>query len=149
MENEDYLTIYQIATEIDLSLAKTKKVLKEYIAYIPFKKDGRSTIYPLSSLKLILKISKLIIKYKNNEKVTEVLKKDGFEIINKVPEKIDNKPLPLLKRVQNIEKELTNNPTKNSSSNDILKELKSIKLQLEELKKVKKEVERLKTLIEG
>ncbi|MCO4782969.1 MAG: hypothetical protein KC646_11655 [Candidatus Cloacimonetes bacterium] len=149
MDSQDFLTIYQIATELDLSLSKTRKLLKEYAEYIPFKKEGRSVAYPLEGLKIIKKISKLTQKYKGPEKVLESLKKDGIEIINPIQPKVSNKPLPLLKRVQNLEKHLQNQPAKQSSNSDLLKELKTIRLQLDEIKKVKKEVERLKTLIEG
>lgn len=149
MENQDSLTIYQIATELDLSLPKTRKILKEYAAYIPFKKEGRSIAYPLDGLKIVKKIGKLVQKYKSDEKILEHLKKDGIEIINEIKPKSSNKPLPLLKRVQNLEKHLQDKPTKEGSNSDLLKELKTIRVQLDELKKVKKEVERLKTLIEG
>lgn len=149
MESQDLLTIYQIATELDLSVPKTRKILKEYAAYIPFKKEGRSVSYPLDGLKIIKKINKLIIKYKSADKILEVLEKDGIEIINEIAPKVSNKPLPLLKRVQNLEKHLQNQPNKAESSTDLLKELKSIRTQLDDLKKIKKEVERLKTLIEG
>ncbi|MCJ8344771.1 hypothetical protein MJH12_04470 [bacterium] len=149
MEEQDFLTIYQIATELDLSLSKTKSVLKNYAAYIPFKKMGRSVAYPLSALKLILKIHKLTLKHKNPLKIEEAFKKEEILIINEIPKKDLVKTLPLVKRIQILEKAAASDSAKVSPPVDVLKEIKEIKGQLEDLKKLKKEVERLKVLLEG